>query len=118
LEARPSIVCYIVDGIRFLGTGAASNGTPHAASRLESEDTMARIEAHVDADLSRFDAQLEVWSKEIDDLKVVEGLGKGLTEAAKAALAKCRFSVGEKDGVKVAVRVRGFKIRVVLRDSP
>jgi len=48
------------------------------------------------------------------DIKVVEGLDHGLTEAAIAALRACRFSPGEKDGTAVAVRVRGFKIRFVL----
>lgn len=50
------------------------------------------------------------------DIQVVEGLGHGLTEAAVAALAACRFSPGEKDGTPVPVRVRAFKIRFVLQD--
>ena len=51
------------------------------------------------------------------DIQVVEGLGHGLTEAAKTALASCHFTPGEKDGRAVAVRVRGFKIRFVLQDA-
>ena len=51
------------------------------------------------------------------DIKVVEGLPHGLTQAAIAALTACRFSPGEKDGQAVAVRVRGFKIRFVLQDG-
>jgi protein TonB len=48
------------------------------------------------------------------DIKVVEGLEHGLTEAALAALRACTFDPGERDGVAVPVRVRGFKIRFVL----
>jgi protein TonB len=48
------------------------------------------------------------------DIKVVSGLGHGLTEAAVAAVKECRFSPGEKEGTAVPVRVRGFKIRFVL----
>jgi protein TonB len=51
------------------------------------------------------------------EIKVVEGLGHGLTEAAVAALRECRFSPGEKDGIAVPVRVRGFKIRFVLQGN-
>jgi protein TonB len=51
------------------------------------------------------------------DIQVVDGLGGGLTNAALAALADCRFTPGEKDGKPVAVRVRGFKIRFVLPDG-
>lgn len=48
------------------------------------------------------------------DIVVVEGLDHGLTEAAIAALRACRFSPGERDGQRVPVRVRGFKIRFLL----
>jgi len=48
------------------------------------------------------------------EISVVERLPHGLTEAAVAALRACRFSPGERDGVAVAVRVRGFKIRFVM----
>lgn len=49
------------------------------------------------------------------DIRVVEGLPHGLTEAAVAALTACRFSPGERGGIAVPVRVRGFKIRFYLR---
>jgi protein TonB len=48
------------------------------------------------------------------DIRVVEGLPNGLTEAAIAALQACRFDPGERAGTAVAVRVRGFKIRFLL----
>jgi TonB family protein len=48
------------------------------------------------------------------DITVVERLPNGLTEAAITALQACRFDPGERAGVPVAVRVRGFKIRFVL----
>jgi periplasmic protein TonB len=51
------------------------------------------------------------------DITVVQGLGHGLTEAAVAALKKCRFTPGERDGKPVPVRVRGFKIRFFLQAS-
>ena len=40
-----------------------------------------------------------------------------LTAAAVAALRRCRFKPGEQGGAPVAVRLRGFKIRFLLRDS-
>ena len=51
------------------------------------------------------------------DIKVVKGLGHGLTAAAVAALKRCRFTPGERNGKAVPVRVRGFKIRFFLQDS-
>ncbi len=51
------------------------------------------------------------------EIKVVSGLEHGLTEAAITALEECHFSPGEKGGEKVAVRVRGFKIRFVMADA-
>lgn len=51
------------------------------------------------------------------DIVVVEGLGHGLTEAAVTALKECRFTPGEKDGKRVPVKVRSFKIRFVLQDA-
>lgn len=51
------------------------------------------------------------------DIAVVQGLGHGLTEAAIAALSRCRFTPGEKDGAPVPVRVRGFKIRFLMEDT-
>ncbi|MEO6776020.1 MAG: TonB family protein [Kofleriaceae bacterium] len=50
------------------------------------------------------------------DVSVVQGLGQGLSEAAKRALLACRFTPGEKDGKPVAVRIRGFKIEFVLQE--
>ncbi len=49
------------------------------------------------------------------EITVVKGLPHGLTEAAVAALQKCRFTPGERDGAPVPVRLRGFKIRFVLQ---
>jgi protein TonB len=51
------------------------------------------------------------------DIQVVERLGHGLTDAASAAVRECRFTPGERDGVAVAVRIRGFTIRFVLQDA-
>jgi protein TonB len=51
------------------------------------------------------------------EIKVVQGLDHGLTDAAITALKGCTFSPGEKDGHPVPVRVRGFKIRFVLADA-
>jgi protein TonB len=51
----------------------------------------------------------------VRQVKVVKGLGGGLTEAAMAAVKGCRFSPGERDGRPVAVKLRGFKIRFFLQ---
>ncbi len=51
------------------------------------------------------------------DIKVVQGLGAGLTEAARHALQSCSFTPGERDGQPVPVRVRSFKIRFRLREN-
>lgn len=51
------------------------------------------------------------------DIRVVKGLSHGLTEAAVAAVKACRFTPGERQGRPVAVRLRAFKIRFVLRDG-
>lgn len=53
----------------------------------------------------------------VRDITVVQGLGGGLTEAAKRALQGCAFSPGERDGKPVPVRIRSFKIRFRLRDN-
>jgi protein TonB len=53
----------------------------------------------------------------VRDVRVVSGLGHGLTEAAIAAVKGCRFSPGEKNGSPVPVRVRGFKIRFLLQEN-
>jgi protein TonB len=50
----------------------------------------------------------------VRDVRVVSGLGQGLTEAAIAAIKGCRFSPGEKDGKPVPVRIPGYKIRFLL----
>jgi len=47
------------------------------------------------------------------DIHVVSGDPR-LTDSAIAALKRCRFSPGEKDGTPVPVRIREFKIRFVL----
>jgi periplasmic protein TonB len=51
------------------------------------------------------------------EIQVVSGLANGLTEAAVTALKQCSFSPGEKDGARVAVKIRGFKIRFVLAEA-
>jgi TonB family protein len=52
------------------------------------------------------------------DITVVQGLSHGLTDAAIAALSACTFTPGEKAGVPVPVRVRGYKVRFLPPDSP
>lgn len=49
------------------------------------------------------------------DVQIVSGLGYGLDEAAIEAIVGCHFDPGEKGGVPVAVRIRGFKIKFFLR---
>jgi protein TonB len=51
------------------------------------------------------------------EIRVVERLDHGLTEAAVKALEDCRFTPGERDGKPVPVRVRSFKIRFLLQDG-
>jgi TonB family protein len=53
----------------------------------------------------------------VRDIKVVQGLAAGLTEAAKRALQTCQFTPGERDGKPVPVRIRSFKIRFTLREN-
>jgi Gram-negative bacterial TonB protein C-terminal len=53
----------------------------------------------------------------VREVHVVSGLGHGLTEAAIAAARACHFSPGEKDNLRVPVRIREFKIRFLLEDS-
>jgi protein TonB len=53
----------------------------------------------------------------VRDVDVTSRLGHGLDQAAVAALRACRFTPGEKDGQRVAVRVRGFKVRFALSDA-
>ncbi|HEY4240436.1 MAG TPA: energy transducer TonB [Kofleriaceae bacterium] len=51
------------------------------------------------------------------DIVATTPLPNGLTDSAIAALRACVFSPGEKDGKPVAVRIRGFKIHFVLKDT-
>jgi periplasmic protein TonB len=51
----------------------------------------------------------------VRSVDVVRGLDHGLTEAAVAAAKRCRFTPGERDGIPVPVRIRGFKIRFFLQ---
>ncbi len=53
----------------------------------------------------------------VRDIKVLQGLGAGLTEAAKHAVQACSFSPGERDGKPVPTRIPSFKIRFSLRES-
>jgi TonB family protein len=53
----------------------------------------------------------------VRDIKVLQGLGSGLTEAAKRAIQICSFSPGERDGKPVPTRVPSFKIRFSLREN-
>ena len=51
------------------------------------------------------------------DIKVVQGLGLGLTEAATREVRRMEFWPGERNGTPVPVRLRGLKIRFRLRDN-
>jgi protein TonB len=53
----------------------------------------------------------------VREIKVLQGLGMGLTEAAKRAIAACPFSPGERNGQPVPTRVPAFKIRFSLREN-
>lgn len=53
----------------------------------------------------------------VRDITLVQGLGHGLTEAAKRAMKACVFSPGERNGNPVPVRVRGFRIRFALESG-
>ena len=50
-------------------------------------------------------------------IKVIEGLGHGLDEAAVAAMKACRFKPGRRGETAVPVRLRAFKIRFFLDDA-
>jgi TonB family protein len=52
----------------------------------------------------------------VRDVKIVQGLPHGLTEAAVRAVKACRYTIGEKDGKPVPVWVPG-KIRFVLAEA-
>jgi periplasmic protein TonB len=51
---------------------------------------------------------------EVRSVDVTQKLPNGLTEAAMKALKQCRFTPGERDGKRVPVRIRGFKVHFVL----
>jgi TonB family protein len=53
----------------------------------------------------------------VRDIKVLQGLGMGLTEVAKRTVQACAFSPGERDGKPVPTRVSSFKIRFNLREN-
>ncbi|MGB8295755.1 MAG: TonB family protein [Polyangia bacterium] len=53
----------------------------------------------------------------VRDVKVVQGLGHGLTEAAVRAAKACRFTIGERDGKAVPVRVARFKVRFAVGET-
>jgi TonB family protein len=53
----------------------------------------------------------------VRDVKVVQGLGMGLTEAAIRATKACRFTPGERNGKPVPVRVPRFKVTFRLAES-
>jgi len=53
----------------------------------------------------------------VRDIKVLQGLGAGLTEAAKRAVQTCAFSPGERDGKAVPTRVPSYKVRFSLREN-
>ena len=48
------------------------------------------------------------------DIRLVQTLGHGLDEAAIDAVTRCKFSPGEQNGQKVAVRIPVFKLRFVM----
>jgi periplasmic protein TonB len=51
----------------------------------------------------------------VTQVRVVSGLGHGLTAAAIEAARSCRFSPGQKGDIAVPVRIRDFKIRFLLQ---
>jgi protein TonB len=53
----------------------------------------------------------------VRDVHLIQKLDPGLDQAAVAALRACKFTPGEKDGAKVAVKIHAFKIRFVLSDA-
>ncbi len=54
----------------------------------------------------------------VRDVQITQKLDHGLDQAAVAALRACKFTPGEKDGKRVAVKIHGFKIRFVLSEAP
>ena len=53
----------------------------------------------------------------VRDIKIVEGLAEGLSDAAVRALKACRFTPGERNGKPVPVRVRRFKVHFALGEA-
>jgi TonB family protein len=53
----------------------------------------------------------------VRDIKVLQGLGMGLSEAAKRAVAACPFTPGERNGQPVPTRVPAYKVRFSLREN-
>ena len=53
----------------------------------------------------------------VREVTVVQGLSHGLSEAAVHAIETCRFSPGMRAGKPVAVRVRGFRVKFVLKEA-
>ena len=53
----------------------------------------------------------------VRDIKVLQGLGAGLTEAAKHAVQACAFSPGEHDGKPEPTRDPSYKVRFSLREN-
>jgi TonB family protein len=51
------------------------------------------------------------------DIKVVKRQPYGMTEAAVAAMRKCEFTPGEREGKRVPVQVLEFKIRFRLGEA-
>lgn len=51
------------------------------------------------------------------DIRVVTGLGGGLSQAAIEAARGRRFTPGERNGEPVAVRIRAFKVSFALREA-
>ena len=54
-------------------------------------------------------------SGRVRQVKVTKGLAHGLSEAAIRAARACRFTPGQRKGIAVPVRVRGFKVRFFLQ---
>ncbi len=53
----------------------------------------------------------------VADIHLVTKIGHGLDESAVKALKACKWKAGQKGGRKVAVRVRGVKMRFILNDD-
>jgi protein TonB len=79
------------------------------AGKYTEEAKLAAIEGTVVLDL------VVGADGRVTDVRVVSGLGHGLTAAAVAAAKACHFSPGQKGDVAVAVRIRDFKIRFLLQ---